>query len=60
MCDWTQLPDVTMSPSDLQLWRAYRQQLRDLTEVYTDPFDVIYPDPPYPFEYDIRPGVVVV
>ena len=58
--DWTQLADVTMSPSDLQLWRTYRQQLRDITNVYTDPFDVVFPDPPYPFEYDIIPGVVVV
>ena len=27
--DYTQLPDVPISPADLAQWRAYRQALRD-------------------------------
>ena len=30
--DWTQLPDSPLSTSDRELWRSYRQQLRDITE----------------------------
>lgn len=30
-CDWTQLPDSPLSDEDKELWRTYRQQLRDIT-----------------------------
>lgn len=30
--DYTQLPDVTLSPSQVEAWRIYRQQLRDITD----------------------------
>jgi hypothetical protein len=40
--DWTQLRDA---PTDANLWEAYRQQLRDITE-QSDPFNIIWPTPP--------------
>lgn len=30
-CDWTQLPDSPLSDEDKELWRTYRQELRDIT-----------------------------
>jgi hypothetical protein len=44
-CDWTQLPDVTMSTGTLDAWREYRQALRDITEL-ADPNDVVWPTKP--------------
>jgi len=31
-CDYTQLPDVNLSPSMVEAWRIYRQELRDITD----------------------------
>jgi hypothetical protein len=30
--DYTQLPDVGLSPDQVEAWRVYRQQLRDITD----------------------------
>ena len=38
-CDWTQLPDVVLTPTVVANWRVYRQQLRDYINVVTDPFN---------------------
>ena len=32
LCDWTQLPDVPLSQSQVLQWRAYRKALRDTPE----------------------------
>jgi len=46
-CDWTQLPDVTLTPSEVSAWRVYRQQLRDYMGGVTDPFNPpAWPVPP--------------
>ena len=29
--DYTQLPDVTLSEAQVEAWRVYRQELRDIT-----------------------------
>ena len=43
-CDWTQTPDV---PSNIKnAWLTYRQELRDITNVYTSQEDVIWPTKP--------------
>lgn len=34
-CDWTQLPDAPVA--DAEAWAAYRQALRDLPDLTTDP-----------------------
>jgi len=44
--DWTQLPDVQLSPELVQEMKIYRQKLRDLTKDYENPDDVIFPDNP--------------
>lgn len=44
-CDWTQLPDVPLTPEEVQAWRTYRQQLRDVTS-QPDPFNIVWPTPP--------------
>lgn len=43
--DWSQLPDVPLTPEQVQEWRMYRQQLRDITQ-QTDPFHIVWPTPP--------------
>ena len=46
-CDWTQLPDVTLTPEQVAAWRVYRQQLRDYMGTVTDPFHPpAWPVPP--------------
>ena len=32
LCDWTQLPDVPLTPAMVAQWRAYRKALRDTPE----------------------------
>ena len=42
--DWTQLPDV---PEETKLkWESYRQQLRDITNMYSNMAEVVWPDKP--------------
>jgi hypothetical protein len=41
--DWTQLPDAPETSTD---WRAYRQALRDLPQITTDPFSPPWPELP--------------
>jgi hypothetical protein len=38
--DWTQSAD---SPVNRQTWAEYRQKLRDITETFSSPEDVIWP-----------------
>lgn len=48
-CDWTQLPDVPLSASQVQAWRVYRKNLRDTPEaVQAQGWDgaVNWPTPP--------------
>ena len=44
--DWTQLPDVELTPELVAEMKTYRQQLRDLTKDFTNPDDVVFPDNP--------------
>jgi hypothetical protein len=41
--DWTQLPDVELSTEQVMEWRSYRQQLRDITDIFAAPESVIWP-----------------
>lgn len=36
-CDWTQAPDTALHSSVVDAWRAYRDSLRNLPEVYKNP-----------------------
>lgn len=42
-CDWTQVADA---PVDAAAWADYRQTLRDLPQAQTDPFNIVWPEPP--------------
>ncbi len=44
-CDWTQIPDSPFSEEKREGWRAYRQELRDITN-YDSPDHVIWPNEP--------------
>lgn len=41
--DYTQMPDW---PGDKEAWAAYRQQLRDIPQIYSKPELVEFPTPP--------------
>ena len=42
--DWTQLPDV---PDAIKSkWQGYRQALRDIPQVFTEPASVVWPTKP--------------
>lgn len=45
-CDWTQLSDSPFSSEQKQLWRAYRQALRDLPQQSGDPENITWPEAP--------------
>jgi len=44
--DWTQVSDAPLTEDEKTSWRTYRQQLRDLPEVTTDPANPIWPSKP--------------
>jgi len=44
--DWTQLSDAPLSEENVEAWREYRQQLRDITVSTSDPEDVVWPTAP--------------
>lgn len=41
--DWTQLPDVNLTPELVQAMKEYRQKLRDITKDFENPDDVVFP-----------------
>lgn len=53
-CDWTQLPDNSLTEEQKVTWQAYRQELRDLTDNVTDPKSLVL-DPNHP-EWPIPPA----
>jgi hypothetical protein len=44
--DWTQFPDVQMDQELKQAWITYRQALRDITESFATPGEVVWPTTP--------------
>lgn len=45
-CDWTQMPDNTLTEDQKNQWKNYRQKLRDITELDDFPENIIWPDKP--------------
>lgn len=45
-CDWTQLPDTDLTIEQKEQWAVYRQELRDITDKYENPEDVVWPAEP--------------
>jgi hypothetical protein len=46
VCDWTQLPDVPLTPTQVDAWKVYRQALRDVTDQTGYPSNIIWPTQP--------------
>lgn len=44
--DWTQIPDNQMDAELVEAWRVYRQALRDVTETFAHPDEVVWPVSP--------------
>jgi hypothetical protein len=44
--DWTQLNNPPLTAEQVTAWATYRQELRDLPQIYDDPDFVIWPDKP--------------
>ena len=44
--DWTQMPDSPLSAEKKTEWQTYRQALRDITDTYASPDDVVWPKEP--------------
>lgn len=44
--DWTQLPDNQLTQTEINLWREYRQQLRDITLQSGFPTEITWPVAP--------------
>lgn len=46
ICDWTQIPDAPLTETQKEEWQTYRQALRDLPSVTTDPTNPAWPQSP--------------
>lgn len=44
--DWTQLKDSPLTDEQKAAWVSYRQSLRDITDTFDNPEDVVWPDTP--------------
>lgn len=44
--DWTQILDNGVSQEIKDKWKVYRQKLRDITETFSDPNQVVWPMAP--------------
>jgi len=44
--DWTQLPDSPLTESKKAEWQENRRALRDITETFKNPSEVVFPTPP--------------
>ena len=42
-CDWTVLADAPLTSAQKTAWKAYRQELRNITEQPTFPTEIIWP-----------------
>ncbi len=55
--DWTQLPDVNISREKVQEYVVFRQQLRSITDDFSDPSQVIWPTIPTSSSLDPFPDL---
>lgn len=45
-CDWTQLPDCGLSEEKKLEWAEYREELRQVPQVFDNPREVVWPTKP--------------
>jgi hypothetical protein len=55
--DWVFLPDNNISDEETELWKKYRQSLRDIPQVdsYVEPTDVLFPMSPQEYKIFYAP-----
>jgi hypothetical protein len=44
--DWSQVSDNSLTEIKRESWRQYRQDLRNITDTFTNPKDIVFPDLP--------------
>ena len=44
--DWSQMPDAPLSEEEINKWREYRQELRNIPQDFKNPVNVTFPDSP--------------
>ena len=44
--DWSQVSDNSLSETQREQWKQYRQELRDITDGVSNPKDIVFPDMP--------------
>lgn len=44
--DWSQVADNALTEEKREEWRIYREELRNLTDTYLDPKEIVFPDLP--------------
>ena len=44
--DWTAVTDTVLSEAEQTAWAEYRQELRDIPQIYDDVDDVVWPESP--------------
>jgi hypothetical protein len=57
-CDWTQLPNAILSPTEKTAWGVYRETLQKIPFDFASPDDVVFPDPPVVMSTPITPAIV--
>lgn len=45
-CDWTQLPDTALTPTQEAAWADYRTQLRNVPQQPSFPYNIVWPTKP--------------
>jgi hypothetical protein len=45
-CDWTQITGAPLDASEVTAWATYRQDLRDVPDDQSDPYNILWPTPP--------------
>ena len=58
-CDWTVLVDSPLTEEKRSEWLAYRQELRDISELENFPYVTLPNDPDYVEVVDVEPSIEV-
>jgi hypothetical protein len=46
-CDWTQISGAPLDASETAAWAAYRESLRNVPNDQSDPYNIVWPTPPF-------------
>ncbi|MEV4934736.1 phage tail assembly chaperone [Sphingobium sp. LSP13-1-1.1] len=49
-CDFILMPDAPFTAAEVEEWKAYRMELRDITDTQPETKfeDIVWPEPPFP------------